>query len=187
MPQHGFIIDLNLCIGCSACTIACKGYYQSAPGVRRRKIRRLSDYLVSETPQRIHMSASCNHCEHPGCMKACPTNAYHKDPETGIVLHDLEVCIGCKMCMLACPYEAPSYDAETGKVDKCDMCYGRIKEGQEPFCVVACPMEAIEHVPDMTKIPHEGLEYILDGYPPPTITGANIMFKMPKVVNQVRR
>jgi Fe-S-cluster-containing dehydrogenase component/DMSO reductase anchor subunit len=93
--------------------------------------------------QRLHLSMGCNHCVDPACMKGCPTRAYTKDEKTGIVLHDANVCIGCEYCIWNCPYSVPVFNEERGVVGKCDMCYGRLTEGDKPACVNACPSEAL--------------------------------------------
>ncbi len=90
------------------------------------------------------MSMGCNHCVEPSCLKGCPVDAYHKDPQTGIVIHSAEACIGCEYCIWNCPYGVPVFNEERGVVGKCDMCHGRIMEGREPACVDACPEQAIK-------------------------------------------
>ena len=84
----------------------------------------------------------CNHCDNPACVAACPTGAMAKDPETGIVSPDAEVCIGCGSCVNACPYGAPVINEETSTSTKCTFCKERSTKGQEPFCVAACPANA---------------------------------------------
>ena len=76
-------------------------------------------------------------------MNGCPVLAYEKDPETGIVRHLDDQCIGCQYCVLKCPYDVPKYSTELGIVRKCDMCHSRLAEGEAPACVQACPTEAI--------------------------------------------
>ena len=99
----GFVSNMERCVGCNACVIACKSYHGLEPDMKRRKVRDLDDKLVG-SPVRAYLSASCQHCEDPACMKACPTSAYSKR-EDGIVLHNRKVCIGCKM-WLDSPREA---------------------------------------------------------------------------------
>ncbi|MDE0104564.1 MAG: dimethyl sulfoxide reductase anchor subunit, partial [Bryobacterales bacterium] len=91
----------------------------------------------------LHLSMGCNHCLDPSCMTGCPTRAYTKDPRTGIVLHDADACIGCEYCIWNCPYSVPSFNDERGVVGKCDMCHGRLTQGDAPACVSACPSEAL--------------------------------------------
>ena len=95
-------------------------------------------------PSRIqHVTTACHHCEDPGCLNGCPVKAYDKDPETGIVRHLDDQCIGCKYCTMMCPYEVPKYSERLGIVRKCDMCHQRLSQGEAPACVQSCPNEAI--------------------------------------------
>lgn len=89
------------------------------------------------------VTTACHHCVEPGCLLGCPVLAYDKDPATGIVRHLDDQCIGCSYCILKCPYEVPKYSAKRGIVRKCDLCHGRLAEGEAPACVQACPNEAI--------------------------------------------
>jgi Fe-S-cluster-containing dehydrogenase component/DMSO reductase anchor subunit len=94
-------------------------------------------------PLQQTVTTACHHCVEPGCLLGCPVLAYDKDPATGIVRHLDDQCIGCSYCILKCPYEVPKYSAKRGIVRKCDMCHGRLAEGEAPACVQACPNEAI--------------------------------------------
>lgn len=70
----------------------------------------------------------------------------HKN-EDGFVIVNEEICIGCRYCHMACPYDAPQYDAQKGHMTKCDGCYSRVKAGQKPICVDACPLRALDFAP----------------------------------------
>ena len=94
--------------------------------------------------------------------------------------------IGCRMCQWACPYEAPTFNSETGKMDKCDMCVTRLQEGEKPFCVECCPMEALSIV-DMSEVSQEDFAREVDGFTPHEITNANLLIKLPQAVKQTRR
>jgi DMSO reductase anchor subunit/ferredoxin len=98
---------------------------------------------TSADPVKQSITTACHHCVDPACMSGCPVNAYEKDPITGIVRHLDDQCIGCQYCTLTCPYEVPQYNRRLGIVRKCDMCAGRLAEGEAPACVQACPNEAI--------------------------------------------
>ena len=89
-------------------------------------------------------SVSCNHCASPACVANCPTGAMYKDEETGVVLHDDEMCIGCETCVGACPYGEPVYMEDEGIVRKCDACYLLREKGESPACVAACPMRCLD-------------------------------------------
>lgn len=131
----GFFIDNENCYGCKTCSIACKSEKQLGAGVLLREVRT----FVQKEPRAVSfLSLSCNHCEEPACVEACPQGAYEKR-EDGIAVQDGEKCIGCQACVKACPYGAPSYDEELGRVFKCDTCVGRRERGLLPACVASCP------------------------------------------------
>lgn len=96
------------------------------------------------TPYHQTVTAACHHCLEPACMSGCPVDAYEKDASTGIVHHLDDQCIGCGYCTLTCPYEVPRLNQRLGIVRKCDMCAGRLAEGEAPACVAACPSGAIK-------------------------------------------
>lgn len=183
MAQQAFCVDLGRCIGCNACTIACKEMRGLGPDVRRRVVHNLPEDLVS-SPLRNYLTIGCNHCDNPACLAACPAGAYTKD-ENGVVVHDKARCIGCRFCAWACPFNVPCFDEEAGVMDKCDMCREQQKAGEEPWCAAYCPMSAIK-VMDASQIPAD-YQRGVRGYPDWELTGANIFVKLPAVVDQVRR
>lgn len=140
--QYAFEVDLDRCSGCKACVAAC----HSLNGLDDRETWRDVGLLIggtTKTPVMQHVTTACHHCIEPGCMKACPVDAYDKDPITGIVKHLDDQCFGCQYCTLACPYDVPKYHSGKGIVRKCDMCSERLADGEAPACVQACPHEAI--------------------------------------------
>ncbi|NLT31324.1 MAG: dimethylsulfoxide reductase subunit B [Propionibacterium sp.] len=152
--QLGFYFDQSLCTGCKACAIACKDKHDLPVGVTWRRIpeytggtwvRNDHDGSMTNTVFTYYTSISCNHCADPICVEVCPSKAMHKDPETGIVSVDPDVCIGCKYCAMACPYSAPQYNPEKGVMTKCDFCADRIAVGETPACVAACPSRALDY------------------------------------------
>ena len=133
-----FIFDHNKCIICNACVEACNKAYSLPENVNWRK---LPTFQVNES--KTALSISCNHCDNPTCMKACPALAYSKDEDTGIVWIDEKKCIGCGYCAWACPYESPQMSPE-GVMTKCHFCKPRIDQGKGiPYCVEACPTGAL--------------------------------------------
>ncbi|MEJ7595678.1 MAG: DmsC/YnfH family molybdoenzyme membrane anchor subunit [Planctomycetaceae bacterium] len=146
MPQPGqqlaFEVDLDKCSGCKACVVACHSLNGLDEGESFRDVGLL---LAPAEGLALfqHVTTACHHCVDPGCLSACPVNAYEKDPVTGIVRHLDDQCFGCQYCTMACPYEVPKYHAAKGIVRKCDMCTQRLSAGEAPACVQACPHQAI--------------------------------------------
>ena len=141
--QYSFEIDLDACSGCKSCVAAC----HSLNGLDEGEIWRNVGLLTGGdefNPVVQHVTSACHHCVEPACMHGCPVNAYEKDAETGIVEHLDDQCIGCKYCMFTCPYDVPSYSPSKGIVRKCNMCVDRLRVGEAPACVQACPSQAIK-------------------------------------------
>ena len=141
MVNYGFVIDNRTCIGCHACTVACKSEHDVPIGVNRTHVKYIETgtYPNSSREFRVHR---CNHCEDSPCTDICPTSALYSR-EDGIVDFDDERCIGCKSCMQACPYDALYIDPNKGTAAKCNYCAHRIEAAYEPACVVVCPTESI--------------------------------------------
>ncbi|MBD0327395.1 MAG: 4Fe-4S binding protein, partial [Pyrinomonadaceae bacterium] len=139
--QWAKVIDHTRCIGCHACTTACKSENEVPLGVTRTYVKHVD---VGEFPQsrRAHQVTRCNQCAFAPCVTACPTSAMFKRAD-GIVDFDKSICIGCKACMAACPYDAIFINPEDHCAEKCNFCAHRIDVGLEPACVVVCPTEAI--------------------------------------------
>jgi len=140
--QYRFEIDLDACTGCKSCVVACN----SLNGLDEDESWRSVGLLHGTAPgvrYQQTVTTGCHHCVDPACLSGCPVDAYEKDPETGIVRHLDDQCIGCSYCTLTCPYEVPTYSKSRGIVRKCDMCHDRLSEGEAPACVQACPNGAI--------------------------------------------
>ena len=135
------VIDHTRCIGCHACTTACKSENLVPLSVTRTYVKHV-DVGVFPNARRAHQVTRCNQCEHAPCVAACPTTAMFKRAD-GIVDFDKSICIGCKACMAACPYDAIFINPEDHSAEKCNFCAHRIDVGLEPACVVVCPTQAI--------------------------------------------
>jgi len=168
MARYGMAIDTKRCVGCNACTLACKQANNVPDGVMWSRV--LTDGGdMPDTPasdggnlSMRYFPMGCQHCENPACVKVCPVGATYKDPETGVVRQDYDKCIGCRMCMSACPYtgvrnfnwEEPAYhldfavgDADVAPhekhtVEKCTFCWHRLAKGLQPACVEVCSARA---------------------------------------------
>ena len=141
--QYRFHFDMTKCIGCKCCVVACNEQNGNPADILFRRVGELEGGTYPNT-HRHYLSIGCNHCLEPTCMTGCPVNAYSKDVVTGIVQHSASACIGCQYCTWNCSYGVPQFNPERGVVGKCDMCYGRLTQGQSPACVSACPEDAIE-------------------------------------------
>lgn len=139
--RYGFIIDNRKCIGCHACTVACKTENHVPLTVNRTWVKYVEKGTFPNT-RRVFQVTRCNHCENPPCVTICPVTAMYQRKD-GIVDFSSERCIGCKACMQACPYDSIYIDPDEGTAAKCHFCAHRTEIGLEPSCVVVCPEHAI--------------------------------------------
>jgi len=139
MAHYGFAIDLRKCIGCHACTIACKAEHQIPIGVNRCWVKSVEKGTFPDT-RRFFFPVLCNQCDEAPCVRICPTNALFKRPD-GIVDLTSDVCIGCRACMIACPYDQLFIDPQTHTAEKCNFCANRVESELLPACVSVCPTE----------------------------------------------
>jgi len=139
--KYGFVIDNRKCIGCHACTTACKSEHEVPVGVNRTWVKQVEKGEFPDT-RRLFSVMRCNHCTDAPCVEICPTESLYIRKD-GIVDFDKDRCIGCKSCMQACPYDALYIDPETSTAAKCNYCAHRIDVGLEPACVNVCPEHAI--------------------------------------------
>lgn len=141
MTQLGWKIDLTRCIGCRACQVACKSENNTGRVSYRNVIFEETGAFPGTKLEFVTMA--CNHCAAPACRAACPVSAIIKDPATGIVWIDQDLCIGCQRCVWACPYGAPRFNRDTGLVEKCHFCKNRQENGLNPACVNSCVGRAL--------------------------------------------
>ena len=135
------ILDQTACIGCHACTTACKSENSVPLGVTRTYVKYVETGLFPQVRRNFQVTR-CNQCEDAPCVAACPTSAMHQRSD-GIVDFDKRSCIGCKACMAACPYDAIFINPEDHSAEKCNFCAHRLDIGLEPACVTVCPTQAI--------------------------------------------
>lgn len=158
----GLVIDLDTCVGCQACAVACKewnsgGYHAPlsdldpyGPAATGTWLNRIHGFEAGEgaSGRTVHFPRSCLHCADAPCVTVCPTGASYKRVEDGIVLVDEDRCIGCGLCAWACPYGARELDQSEGVMKKCTLCVDRIynenlvETDRQPACVKACPVGA---------------------------------------------
>lgn len=182
--SHGVLFDNVLCIGCRNCEEGCNQVNElplpdqpfddmTVLGQKRRTttkaytvVNRYDNIPNTKTP--FYRKMQCNHCLEPACASSCFVNAYTKT-ETGAVVYDESVCVGCRYCMIACPFDIPAYEydkAFTPRIMKCTMCYPRLMEGKLPGCVQMCPTEALTFGKrtDLIKIGRERIRKNPDKY-----------------------
>jgi tetrathionate reductase subunit B len=135
--QYGMVIDVRRCIGCHACTVACKSEFDVPLGVNRSWVEYVEKGVYPNVG-RSFLPRLCNHCSEPPCVDVCPTDATWKRDEDGIVVIDSGLCIGCKYCIQACPYDARFLNPVTKVAEKCDFCIHRVSKGLAPSCVNTC-------------------------------------------------
>ncbi len=158
--SFGVLHDITRCIGCRKCEAACnevndlpapdKPFDDLAVLKQDRELTAktytvVNRYQFPEASDPLYVKAQCNHCLEPACASACFVKALRKD-ETGAVVYDASLCVGCRYCMIACPFSVPAYEYDkvlAPRVMKCTLCYPRILEGKLPGCVSACPKEAL--------------------------------------------
>ncbi|BCX79906.1 4Fe-4S dicluster domain-containing protein [Campylobacter sp. 19-13652] len=142
MKKYTMIHDENLCIGCQACSVACRSENDVPRGVYRLQVHaKMSGTFPNLKTDFIRHS--CVMCEDSPCVDVCPTGASFKTAEN-ITLLDHSICISCKYCILACPYDARYVEPSSGEIGKCTFCYtNRLSVGQEPACVSVCPTDAL--------------------------------------------
>ena len=141
MTRLGFLLDSDSCIGCHACTVACKSEHDVPLGVNRTWVKYTEDGEFPDV-RRSFAVLRCNQCTDAPCMDICPVTALDK-LDNGIVDLDQDLCIGCKACMHGCPYDALYLNEQTGTAEKCHFCAHRVEVGLAPACAVVCPTEAI--------------------------------------------
>ena len=142
MSQYAIVTDLNRCVGCLACTVACKVYNNVPIGNYWNKVVRVGPVPKEEGGQfpnveMYYLTLQCQHCANPECVNVCPTGATYKR-EDGIVVIDADVCIGCQSCIPVCPYGVRYLDSDLNVVQKCNLCYDKVEQGLLPQCVTQC-------------------------------------------------
>jgi len=157
--SRAVLVDLTRCMGCRACQVACKawndnpgeltlclGCYDNPPDLSADTwtMIQFNEVEYADRLQWVFVKRQCMHCEHPGCVSACPVGALRR-LENGVVFYDEKRCIGCRYCMMACPFRVPKFEWDTAVplIRKCGFCVDRLDQGLQPACVKACPTDAL--------------------------------------------
>ena len=135
--QYGMLIDARRCIGCMACSVACKSESDVPLGASRSWVEYVEKGKFPHVG-RSFLPRLCNHCSEPHCTRVCPTGTTYKRPQDGVVVIDQGICIGCMYCAQACPYGMRFMNPVTRFADKCDFCIHRTRKGVVPSCVNTC-------------------------------------------------
>jgi len=149
----GVLYDSTRCVGCQTCEFACAEAnglpepedYPEAGIIRKTNENRRTVVNAFDTSKgEVYVKRQCMHCNQPACTAACLTQAMKKNPE-GPVTWNGDKCMGCRYCMVSCPFDIPKFEYHSAnpKINKCNMCFDRLKEGQLPACVENCPAEAL--------------------------------------------
>lgn len=147
MAQYAIATDLNLCVGCLSCSVACKVANNVPVGMFWNKTLRIGPNTKEggsgQWPdvEMYFLTVQCQHCKDPECVKVCPTGASHK-LEDGTVQVDKEKCIGCQFCAMSCPYGVRYLNEEERVVEKCTLCEQKVAQGELPACVAQCGARA---------------------------------------------
>ena len=141
MTQYAIATDVNRCVGCLACSVACKVVNNVPVGSFWNKTLRItnptSEGATWPEVDNYYLTVSCQHCENPECVKVCPTGASHKAAD-GTVQIDKSKCIGCQFCAMSCPYGVRYLNEAEGVVEKCTLCQQKAAQGELPQCVSQC-------------------------------------------------
>lgn len=180
--QLGFYINVERCIGCHTCEMACKEKNDLELGPRWRRVRSVEGGAFPR-PFAYFVSLACNHCADPICARVCPVGAYTKR-EDGLVIHDASKCIGCQYCTFACPYAAPQFDDSKGKVGKCSGCADLVDQGDLPACIQSCIVRALEFGPlDELQAKHGRAVQSIPVLPSPEATNPSLLIQPRPEVN----
>ena len=151
MSEYYLYQDVQNCIGCQSCQVACKFNKSLAVGPTPCQVVPIPPRMVDGLPKAAFIFMPCFHCEKPWCVSACPSGAMQKRASDGIVFVDPALCVGCKSCISACPWGAPQWDPAAGRAVKCDYCKDRLDEGLKPACVTVCTSHCL-HFDEANKV-----------------------------------
>ena len=134
-------IDHDKCTGCRLCELVCAVSHDGVSNPTRSRIR-----VMKWEAEGLYVPMTCQQCQDAPCLNVCPVEAISQEAETGRVLVDYNVCIGCRSCVSVCPFGAMSFNTTDRRVLKCDLC------GGDPRCVKACTLDAVHYEPEISEV-----------------------------------
>ena len=146
--DKAIVVNIEKCLACKSCELACALVHSKSKVLEEAVAEspRPQRMVTVEAVGEFGVPIQCRHCEAPPCIEICPTGAIQRQNEESPVTVDQDLCIGCKLCILICPFGVLQIGLEGRAVIKCDMCWQRLEDGQEPACVEACPTKAMKLV-----------------------------------------
>lgn len=177
--RAGFLLDLDRCVGCGACVVACRNENRLGPSLQWRRLAAFNPRRDPRWPT-WHLSLACHHCRRAPCVRACPSGALRQRPD-GLVWLDGQACLGCRYCEMACPFGAPAYAEDEGVMTKCHLCLPRLDGGHQPACVAACPTEALSSASAFAEVPPRFLPAAsLPGFRDPAAADPSFWLALPR-------
>lgn len=187
MAKYGMLTDVGKCIGCHACTTACKVKNDTPEGVFWTRVSTYEQGTFPDARPYTAPLSRCMHCEYPACVSACPVGALGKGEE-GAVTYDATRCVGCRYCMAACPFHTPKldWDSVLSSIQKCQLCADRLAADLEPACASACPTGALQFgerasllAEARERIQASGGQYVNHVYGENEVGGTSVLYISP--------
>ncbi len=176
--KYAFVIEVDRCIDCKACMVACEVENQVPLGHHRNWVKASPLQGAFPNLTQNFVAGNCMHCAYPPCVQVCPTAASYQRAD-GLVLIDQDKCIGCRFCIEACPYGARYFDESRGVADKCSACVHRLDVGLAPACVETC-VGGARHFGDLNDPRGDVAQWVASGrakpFHPETGTGPKLFY-----------
>jgi carbon-monoxide dehydrogenase iron sulfur subunit len=128
-------VNHDKCTGCRLCELVCAVSHDGISNPARSRIR-----VMKWEAEGLYVPMTCQQCQDAPCLNVCPVKAISQEADTGRVLVDYNVCIGCRSCVSVCPFGAMSFNTIDRRVLKCDLCDGN------PQCVRFCEVKAVDFI-----------------------------------------